>query len=208
MPRVKICGITRLEDAELAVKLGAHAVGFIFWPRSPRAITRDRARSIAAALPPFVTRVGVFVNTPAADVIDTVQVAGLDVVQLHGDEDLSAYASVGVRLVRSVTLADDEAVERVSLLPSSVTPLVDAADDVQRGGTGRRADWRLAARLADRRPMILAGGLTPDNVAEAVRAVRPWGVDVSSGIEHSPGIKSRERMQAFFAALTARTEEP
>jgi phosphoribosylanthranilate isomerase len=204
-PRVKICGITRLADAEAAVDLGAHALGFVFWPSSPRAVGREVARTIAAALPALVTRVGVFVNMSPAEVADTVNLVGLDVVQLHGDEDVHAYAGVGVRLMKVVRLADEAAVDRAAELPPSVTPLVDAIDDARRGGTGRRANWALAARLASRRPIVLAGGLSGETVGEALRAVRPWGIDVSSGVEQSPGVKSQERLRALFAAV-ARTE--
>jgi len=204
-PRVKICGITRLTDAEAAVGLGAHALGFVFWPRSPRAVGREVARAIAAALPALVTRVGVFVDTSPAEVADTVRLVGLDVVQLHGDEDVHAYAGVGVRLMKAVRLPDEAAVDRAADLPPFVTPLVDAIDDGRRGGMGRRANWTLAARLASRRPIVLAGGLSDETVEEALREVNPWGIDVSSGVEQSPGIKSQERLRAFFAAV-ARTE--
>jgi len=205
-PRVKICGITRLEDAEVAVGLGADAIGFVFWPRSPRVVDRDTARAIAAEMPAFVTRVGVFVDMPPDEVAHTVGLVGLDVVQLHGDEDIDAYVDVGVRLMKAVTLADEAATDRAARLPASVTPLVDAVDVARRGGTGLKADWALAARLALRRPIVLAGGLTDQTVEQAVREVHPWGVDVSSGVELAPGIKSRERLQAFFAAV-ARTED-
>jgi phosphoribosylanthranilate isomerase len=164
------------------------------------------ARAIASAMPALVTRVGVFVNMPPAEVADTVRLVGLDVVQLHGDEDVGTYADVGVRLMKAVTLADESAADHAARLPPAVTPLVDAVDTVRRGGTGQRADWVLAARLASRRPIVLAGGLSDETVEQAVREVHPWGVDVSSGVEHSPGIKSRERLQAFFAAV-ARTED-
>ena len=202
MLRVKICGITRLEDAELAVGLGAAAVGFVFWQRSPRVIDREQARAIAAALPAIVTRVGVFVNTPPADVAETVRLVGLDVVQLHGDEDVHAYRDVGARLMKATALVDEAACERAAALPPSVMPLIDAADDERRGGTGQGADWRRAAALASRRPILLAGGLTAENVRRAVREVHPWGVDVSSGVEHSAGVKSPDRLRAFFAAVS------
>jgi phosphoribosylanthranilate isomerase len=201
--RVKICGITRRDDAALAVELGAAAVGFVFWPDSPRGIGPHQARPIARALPALVARVGVFVN-PSADVVRAaVDIAGLDTVQLHGDEDVADYAGLGVRLIKTVPLSDDDALERARALPPEVTPLVDVADRSRRGGTGQRADWARAALLAAERPTMLAGGLTPENVALAIATVRPFAIDVSSGVEAVPGVKSPERLRAFFAALGA-----
>ena len=201
MTRVKVCGITRVEDARLAVSLGADAIGFIFWPDSPRAVPPAQARVIAAALPPFVTRVGVFVNAAPGAVAGVVADVGLDAAQLHGDEPIAPYLQLGVRLIKVVTLEDDAALEAGAALPGEVTPLVDAPDRERRGGTGRLADWTRAAALAARRPSVLAGGLTPGNVALAVRDVRPWAVDVSSGVEAAPGIKDGDRLAAFFTAV-------
>jgi phosphoribosylanthranilate isomerase len=158
-------------------------------------------------LPPFVTRVGVFVNATPADVQAVVAHAGLDVVQLHGDEPAEAFAQVGARVIKVVTLDDEEDVDRAAGLSPAVWPLVDATDPARRGGTGRAADWGRAARLARRRPILLAGGLTADNVGDAVRAVRPWAVDVSSGVESAPGVKSADRLRAFFAAIAAVSED-
>jgi phosphoribosylanthranilate isomerase len=200
-PRVKVCGITRIEDASEAVRLGAAAIGFVFWPASPRAISVPAAREVAGAVPPLVARVGVFVNACADDVARIADVVGLDAVQLHGDERVDRYARVKSRLIKSVTLNSDEDVFSASALPAHVTALVDATDRARRGGTGQVADWSYAAALASRRPIILAGGLTADNVAGAIGQVRPWALDVSSGVESAPGIKSRERLEAFFAAV-------
>jgi phosphoribosylanthranilate isomerase len=202
-PRVKVCGITRHEDAALAVSLGADALGFIFWARSPRAIVPAAARAIHAHLPPFVTRVGVFVNASPDEVAEATRVAGLDVVQLHGDEPAETYAGVGARVMKVAALETMADVDRVQAWPLSVTPLVDAVDRERRGGTGRVADWALAARVAAIRPMVLAGGLNADNVGQAVSRVRPWAVDVSSGVEDAPGLKSPTRLRAFFASLAA-----
>jgi phosphoribosylanthranilate isomerase len=204
---VKICGVTRREDAELAVALGASAVGFVFWPRSPRAIAIDAATAIAAALPESVTRVGVFVNATPDEVAAHVDQVGLDVAQLHGDEPAAAYAGVGARVMKAVGLSVEEDVTRAIELPETVMVLVDASDPERRGGTGRTANWPLAVRVASGRAIVLAGGLTAANVAEAVRLVRPWAVDVSSGVEASPGVKDREKMQAFFAAISAAQAE-
>lgn len=200
-PRVKVCGLTRREDAVLAVDLGADALGFIFWPKSPRAIAPREARDLHAGLPALVSRVGVFVNAAPADVSEVVRVAGLDVVQLHGDEPVESYADVGARLMKVASLESEADVARVVAWPGGVTPLVDAVDRERRGGTGRLADWELAARVAAARPMLLAGGLNAENLGEALARVRPWGVDVSSGVEDAPGIKSPARLRAFFASL-------
>lgn len=205
-PRVKICGITRQSDAALAVSSGADAIGFIFWPRSPRAIDAAAAGEIQASLPPLVTRVGVFVDATPAEVARIVRLAGLDVVQLHGDEPVSDYLEAGARIIKVSTLSGADAVERVAGWPAGVTPLVDASDPVRRGGTGMTADWSQAARLSRLRPIVLAGGLTAANVGAALAAVRPWGIDVSSGVEDAPGIKSPTRLRELFAAIAAATE--
>ena len=202
-PRVKVCGITRVDDAAAAVELGAAALGFVFWPRSPRRITVETAREIGGTLPPFVARIGVFVDMPADDVGRIVDEARLDGVQLHGDEKPDQYRGLKARLLKAVTLDSDTDVKAAATLPAHVTVLVDATDRVRRGGTGKIADWTNAAALAAQRPVILAGGLTVANVGEAIRQVRPWAVDVSSGVESAPGIKSRERLEAFFAAVNA-----
>jgi phosphoribosylanthranilate isomerase len=199
--RVKICGLTQAEDAELAVELGADAVGFIFWPKSPRVTTIANVRAIGRSLPGFVTRVGVFVNAPPDEVAATAAEAGLDAVQLHGDEDVAQYAGISARLIKGLPLDDDAAVQRVVDLPVEVTPLVDAADRERRGGTGRLADWGRAARVASHRAIVLAGGLSADNVADAIRQVRPWAIDVSSGVEDAPGVKNAARMRQLFDVL-------
>jgi phosphoribosylanthranilate isomerase len=200
-PRVKICGLTRHEDAAEAVAAGADALGFILWSSSPRFVPPDVARAIGARLPPLAVRVGVFVNSAPGDVFRLADAIGLDALQLHGEEDVHAYAIGGRRLIKSITLDDDDAIDAALRLPDSVTPIIDAQDHVRRGGTGQVANWSRAARLAAQRPIILAGGLTPDNVADAIRDVRPWGVDVSSGVETSPGLKSAEKIRAFMTAV-------
>lgn len=199
--RVKICGLTRQDDVALAVHLGADAVGFVFWPGSPRAVAPEHVRLITAGLPALVTRVGVFVNMPAADVARIVDVARLDAAQLHGEEDIASYRGVATRLIKGASLVDDSAIEAASVLPLDVTPLVDAHDPARRGGTGQAADWTRAAVLARRRAVILAGGLHAANVGDAIEQVQPWAVDVSSGVESSAGVKSAEKLRAFFAAI-------
>ena len=200
-PRVKICGITRREDAELAVRLGAHALGFVLWERSARRIGLREVAAIADGLPAFVSRVGVVVNMPPAEAAEALRAARLDALQLHGDEIVSDYTSVAGRLIKAVVLETDDDVARAIDLPAAITVLVDAVDRDKRGGTGRRADWPRAAQLAQSRPVILAGGLTPENVGDAIECVRPFAVDVSSGVEDAPGIKSRRRMETLFEAI-------
>jgi phosphoribosylanthranilate isomerase len=166
-------------------------------------VSVQTAREIAAALPAFVARIGVFVDAPADEVARIADAVGLDGVQLHGDEQVDSYGGLKFRLIKAVTLESDDDVERAAALPLHVTALVDAADRVRRGGTGQVADWTQAAALAARRSVILAGGLNAVNVTEAIRRVRPWGLDVSSGVESAPGVKDADRLASFFAAVTA-----
>ena len=193
---VKICGITRLQDAEAAVANGASAIGFIFWPSSPRFIDPYRARTIASALPPFVATVGVFVNQPREYINGVASLVPLSVAQLHGDEAPSFARLLSRPVLKAVTRA-----AAAAEWPAHVTMLMDVHDPVKRGGTGLRVDWSSAAALARQRRIVLAGGLTPDNVAEAVARVGPWGLVVSSGVESSPGIKDERKIEALFTAL-------
>ena len=197
---VKICGITRPEDAVHAVAHGAAAIGFVFWPDSPRFIDPYRARRIAALLPPFVATVGVFVNQPAEYIKMVASVVPLTTIQLHGEEPPAFAESLSRPVLKAISAVDGTVA--AEMWPSRVMLLVDAHDPVRRGGTGDTADWRLAARLARERHVLLAGGLTAENVASAVAAVRPFGIDVSSGVEISPGIKDERRLAALFKALS------
>jgi phosphoribosylanthranilate isomerase len=199
--RVKVCGLTRFEDAELAVQLGADALGFVFWPESPRVVTPDVVRDIVRHLPALPVRIGVFVNAPPDEVARVADIAALDAVQLHGDEEVGDYLHLVPRVIKAVQISTAVALDSASRLPSGVLPLVDATDPARRGGTGQVADWASAAQLAHRRPVMLAGGLTDENVAQAVLQVRPWAVDVSSGVEWQPGLKSPDRMRAFFRRI-------
>jgi len=217
--RVKICGITRPEWARLAAEAGADAIGLIFAP-SPRRVDAATAEAIIEALPPWVAAVGVFVDAPLAEVRDLAERLHLAAVQLHGAEPPEAPAGLRpLKVIKAVPLGaegDLEAVRRwhAAARAAGRTPdayLVDAPPaGGRRGGTGRGADWRLARRLRDEMPVpvILAGGLGPDNVAEAVRTVRPWGVDTSSGTEAAPGEKSPEKVRAFVEAVRAADREP
>jgi phosphoribosylanthranilate isomerase len=192
---VKICGITQLEDALAAVDAGANAIGFVFWPKSPRCIDPYRARAIAAQLPPFVTAVGLFVNQPREYVNAVASLVRLGAVQLHGDETPECAASIAAPVIKALSVDDAQA------WPAGATLLLDAHDPVQRGGTGRTIDWIAAAAIAARRRVLLAGGLTPDNVADAIAQVRPFGIDVSSGVERAPGVKDHRRLKALFEAV-------
>jgi phosphoribosylanthranilate isomerase len=192
---VKVCGLTRLDDAYAAVEAGASAVGFVFWPESPRFVDPYRARAIAATLPPFVTAVGLFVNQSVGYVNGVASLVRLGAVQLHGDETPEFAASITAPVIRALP------VERAAAWPEGTTLLLDAHDPVKRGGTGRVIDWSAAAAVAAHRRVLLAGGLTPDNVADAIARVRPFGIDVSSGVERAPGIKDHARIRALFEAI-------
>jgi phosphoribosylanthranilate isomerase len=201
---VKICGITRLEDAEAAVAEGASAIGFVFWPGSPRFIDPSLAKEIVAALPRSVAAVGVFVNQPARHVNRVAKLAGLSAVQLHGDEDERAAAEMTLPVIKAVSVRDGALPDRQ--WPERVMLLFDADDPIRRGGTGMSANWPAAAAVARRRRVLLAGGLRPDNVGEAIGCVRPFGIDVSSGVEQSPGIKDRRLLAALFEAIRGSEE--
>jgi phosphoribosylanthranilate isomerase len=206
MTRIKMCGFTRADDARAAVEAGADAIGLVFWPGSPRAVNAVQARAIVEVLPPFVTVVGVFVNWSATDIDRVCREAGLGAVQLHGDESEAVALDVGRPVIRSVPVGPGFEPERLRAWRPGIVPLLDAADPERRGGTGTRVDWTLAAAAARVRPIILAGGLSPENVADAIRGVRPAAVDVSSRIEDRPGVKNVSRMRAFVAAVRAADE--
>ena len=197
LTRIKICGITNREDALCAVDAGADALGFVFYEQSPRYLLPERVRDIVALLPPFVTTVGLFVNASADTIRQTMRMAGLGVVQLHGDESpedcsLNLYPVIKAMRVRNADSLAGVDQYRVSAL------LLDAWNDQHYGGTGESFDWQLAKSLTARQPLILAGGLNPDNVAEAIRVVNPYGVDVSSGVEERPGHKDHTKLRKFI----------
>jgi phosphoribosylanthranilate isomerase len=204
--RVKICGITRHEDAELAVELGAWGLGFILWPGSPRAADPAVAAGIARVLRRRTQLVGVFVNPTLDDVAHAADAIGLTHLQLHGDEG-PAFCSeagrrTGCRIVKAVRVssgADLQALERFH----TDLHLLDTAADGLRGGSGRTWDWALAAQRRSSVPAILSGGLTAQNVGAAIAAVRPWAVDVASGTEAAPGVKDPDKLRAFHAAVAA-----
>jgi len=205
---VKICGLTNLEDALAAVAAGADYLGFNFWPKSPRYITREVCASIQAELRrrgAAVRTVGIFVNTPAAEVAAVMEACGLDLAQLHGDErpeHLTALWGKAFKAVRDPAAATEAELEALTAFsPGQPAFLVDAPAPGLYGGSGQLADWQAAAALAARYPLFLAGGLNPLNVAAAVEQVRPWGVDTASGVESAPGRKDHDKMRAFVAAV-------
>ena len=198
---VKICGITRLEDAEAAVALGAGALGFVFWPKSPRYIDPERARAIVAALPPFVTTVGVFVDQAPRLVNGVAARVGVAAVQLHGDEPVQMLEQIDRPVVKALAMRASTQAADADVWPSRVRLLIDAHDPARRGGTGKTVDWDGAAAIAARRPVLLAGGLKPGNVVEAILTVRPFGIDVSSGVESAPGVKDHARLRELFEAI-------
>ena len=202
---VKVCGITRLTDALHAVEQGATAIGFVLWPQSPRVVSVERAAEIIAELPSHVVTGGVFVNEPVESIRAIAERAHLTAVQLHGDEPPTYADVLQWPVFRAVSVADvDEASEAWS---ADTAFLVDNIDPVRRGGTGTTIDWTQAADVAHRRRVVLAGGLTPDNVASAIRAVRPFGVDVSSGVESAPGVKDFRKVTRFIANARRAFEE-
>ncbi len=195
---VKICGVTTLDDALACVDAGADAIGFNFWPRSKRHIAVDDAAKIAKRLPPNVRTVGVFVDPTAAQVTAAVASGAIDLVQLHGDETPEFCREFGGRYIKAVRLRDASSLATLAQYPCDLV-LVDA-DTPGYGGSGQRADVGLACAAAARRRIILAGGLTPDNVAAAIAEVKPYGVDVAGGVEREPGVKDWIKVAAFVAA--------
>ncbi len=198
MTRVKICGITNLDDALAAVDAGADALGFVFFEQSPRNVNPMQASAIIAKLPPFVQTVGLFVNEEAERVNWTADFCGLDVIQLHGDEEPDYCPEIRRRVIKAFRVKD--AASLVSLQRYRVAGiLLDAWSPAAPGGTGETFNWGLAKDAAECGRLILAGGLTPDNVRGAVEQVKPYAVDVSSGVEAAPGKKDRDKVREFIS---------
>lgn len=198
--RVKICGITRLDDALAAVEAGADALGFVFCETSPRCVTVSVAARIVEGLPPFVAKVGLFVNAPEAQIRSVADACGLDTLQLHGEEPPEFCQRFELKWIKAFRVRDESSLH---VLPTyrAAAWLLDSYVPGKAGGTGERFNWELARRAAGLCPrVILAGGLTPENVAEAVRQVHPYAVDVSSGVEKEPGIKDEQKVRAFIQA--------
>ena len=195
MIRVKVCGVTRLEDACFAAELGASAIG-------PRCIDTAQAAAISALLPRSVTAVGVFVDQPIEEVRRIAEEAALGGVQLHGHESIEYARGLLPPVIKAVPVDDRFCAESLDVFPPDITVLLDAHDPVRRGGTGRTIDWSAAAAAAALRPVFLSGGLNPGNIREAVARVRPYGVDLSSGVEASPGVKDHAKLRELFEAVS------
>ncbi len=196
---IKICGITNVEDALHAVDAGADALGFIFYPGSPRCVTPKTVRNIVEQLPPFTTSVGVFVNEGREGIQQIITESGLSLVQLHGDESPADCLGFDRPVIKAIRLRSRDDVTRMSEYDVKAFVL-DTYVDGTWGGTGKTLDWELAREATRHGPTILAGGLTPDNVGRAVAEVHPYGVDVSSGVEISPGKKDLEKIRQFIVA--------
>lgn len=198
--RVKICGITRLEDAAVAARAGADAIGLVFYPPSPRCLSPEQARRLRRALPPFVTAVALFVNPTREAVERVLTEVRPDVLQFHGEEDPAFCAQFGVPYIKACRVKEGtDLLEYFTPYADAQGWLADAYVEAY-GGVGARFDWSLVPALRDR-PLILSGGLSVANVGEALRVVKPWGVDVSSGVEVAKGIKDAAMIEAFIAEV-------
>ena len=204
MTQVKICGITSLEDAQVAVEAGADLLGFVFYPPSPRHVTPEKVRKIVDRFSlSGVHLVGVFVDQSPEIIVQTLDFCGLNYAQLHGSEPPEVVSNLverGLGVIKAFRVRDEGSLEAVKSYRATAY-LLDTYVPGQPGGTGHRFDWTLAERVKEHGPVILAGGLTPDNVTQAVRAAQPWGVDVSSGVEAAPGRKDPEKVRRFVAAV-------
>ena len=195
--KVKICGMTNLKDVKVAVDGGVDAVGFIFYKKSPRSVTMQAVRKIVLELPPFVDSVGVFVNETAEQINKIADRCNLDRVQLHGNESPTFCKKIRRRVIKAIRVKDIQSLKKLSDYPVS-SFLLDTFSEDQYGGTGRVFDWNLAYPAKKYGPIILAGGLTPNNVRQAIQRIQPYGVDVCSGVESQPGIKDHKMMQTFL----------
>ncbi len=200
--KVKVCGMTNLKDALVAVEAGADAVGFIFYKKSPRSVTMKIVREIVLELPPFVNAVGVFVNESAEQINNIADRCNLDRVQLHGDESPTFCKRIKRRVIKAVRVKDIQSLKQLSNYSVS-SFLLDTHAEGQQGGTGKVFDWNLAHPAKKYGSIILAGGLTPANVRGAIQRIQPYGVDVCSGVESQPGIKDHTKIRAFLKNVKA-----
>ncbi|WEJ73892.1 phosphoribosylanthranilate isomerase [Pseudomonas sp. PSE14] len=197
--RIKICGITRVEDALAAAEAGADAIGLVFYAKSPRAVSIQQARAIVAALPPFVSTVGLFVDASRCELGEILDAVPLDILQFHGDETPEACSGWRKRYLKALRVKPgDDVTAQIAKYPQASGFLLDTYVEGVPGGTGQAFDWSLVPRDV-KRPLILAGGLTPENVADAIAQVRPYAVDVSGGVEASKGIKDAQKIRDFIA---------
>jgi phosphoribosylanthranilate isomerase len=201
--RIKICGITRIEDALAAADAGADAIGLVFYAKSPRVVTAQQAQRIIAALPPFITTVGLFVNSSRSALNELLGTVPLDLLQFHGDEvaaDCEGYGRPYLKALR--VKAGDDIQAQINSYPAAAGILLDTYVAGVPGGTGESFDWSLVPSAAGK-PIVLAGGLSADNVGAAISQVRPYAVDVSGGVELSKGVKDAQKIRAFIAACKA-----
>lgn len=199
--KIKICGITNRADAEAAIAAGADALGLMFYEQSPRAISIDEAQEIARVVPPFVLRVGVFVDPNPSDVFAAIQLCGLNLLQFHGEETPAFCQQFGMMTMKAVRVRDADSLTVLEQFETDAF-LLDSYVPGKAGGTGERFNWDLAFEARKfGKPIFVAGGLTAANVAEAVRRTQPFGVDVSSGVESAPGRKDPAKMRDFIAAV-------
>lgn len=200
MTRVKICGITTVEDAVDAVGAGADALGFVFVPGTPRAVPPEAVARIVATLPPFIATVGVFVNRPLQEILEIAAACRLQAIQLHGEEPAEVARSIPMKVIKAVRVKDAESLRLLETYPAHAF-LLDTFVEGKLGGTGKVLPWEVAAHARGPARIILSGGLRPDNVDQAIRLVRPYAVDVSSGVEMHPGRKDRQKVREFIAAV-------
>jgi phosphoribosylanthranilate isomerase len=199
--KVKICGITSIEDAEEAVEAGADALGFMFYPGSPRHVTLEAAQVIERRLPPFIIRTGVFVDAAAEEVFEAMHLCGLNLLQFHGHETPEYCRQFGMMTMKAFRVRGPESLLEIPKYTTDAY-LLDSFVPGRQGGTGEMFNWNLAVEAKEfGKPIFLAGGLTPEIVGDAVKLVQPFGVDVSSGVESSPGKKDAAKMRAFVAAV-------
>jgi len=197
-----------VEDAQLAVEFGASAIGMVFWPESPRFVDPKKAAMVRSVLPPSVVPVGVFVDQSISYVRRVAEIVHLGAIQLHGCESYAYCQSIGLPIIRAVSVENGKMMTALSDVPETATVLLDAHDPVKKGGTGKSIDWESARSVARSRKIILSGGLRPETVALGVKTVHPFGVDVSSGVEQYPGRKDPARLRSFFKALASVEEGP
>ena len=198
--KVKICGITNLADAKTAAEAGADVLGFVFYDKSPRCISCEAAAAIIRELPPFVIKAGVFVDAPEDTVLRAVRECGLNLLQFHGEESPDYCLQFGIMSMKAFRVRDAASLQTLRDYPTDAW-LLDAYTPDRLGGTGEAFNWELAREAQNwGRPIFLAGGLTPENVADAIRSARPYAVDVSSGVEAAPGRKDPARIKAFIQA--------
>jgi len=199
--RIKICGITRLEDASAAVAAGVDALGFVFYDKSPRAVTVEQVYDIINALPPFITTVGLFVDAPMREVTKTLCHIPLNLLQFHGDEDAAYCEQFGMPYIKAIRVKKGEDVNaHIASYASAAGILLDTFNEEVRGGTGETFDWSLIP-ASTTKPIILAGGLTPENVSDAIKQVKPYAVDVSGGVEKEKGVKDAAKINAFVRGV-------